>query len=325
MFHTYNSYNMNYIDNIYVINMEKSHDRLEQMNHQIPTIGKPFQIIKAINGKKLSKKQIQTYCTKFGQHFCTRGMIGCFLSHQKTWQTIINNNDKYALVMEDDCQLIPSFQKDLKITLDELFQYDPNWDFLYVGYFGACNPQHNYNLIHSFSKLVLPNVKQSKQQPFSKHFFIPEAPIGFHCYIISNKGAQKLLHHLNKASYHVDVKFLEYSKYFNVCASNKNLGYQFSTPDSSSLTQYNFPTSINYFLDNIKDQHNISLSYYFCAPFIQLFHIPINVYITSIIIISILFPQIIPCVFIFLLFELALQPKNYNVILFIFIFLLPFY
>ena len=223
--------------------------------------------------------------------------------------------------MEDDCQLTPSFQQDLKLTLDELFDYDPEWDFLYLGYFGASDPHHNYNLIHSFSKLVLPNIKKSKNQPPSKHFFIPEAPIGFHCYIISNNGAKKLLHYLNKASYHVDVKFLEYSHHFNVYASIKNLGYQFSTPNSSTLTQYNFPISANYLLDNYKDQHNISLSYYFCAPFVQLFHIPINFYITTIIVLSILFPKIIPYIFIFLLFELTIQPKNHNIILFIFTFL----
>jgi glycosyl transferase family 25 len=314
----------NVIDNIYVINLKEASDRLEQMNRQIPILGKSFQVIEAINGKNLSKKEIQHYCTQFGQKFCTYGMIGCFLSHQKTWQTIVKNKDRYALIMEDDCQLIDTFKQDLENTLDELFDFDPEWDFLYLGYFGASDPKRNYNLIHSFSKMVLPNIKQSKIQPFTKHFFIPEAPIGFHCYIISNKGAKKLLHYLNKVSYHVDVKFLEFSHHFNVYASTKNLGYQFSTPNSSSLTQYNFPISANYFLDHVKDQHNISISYYFCAPFIQIFHIPINFYITTIIVISILFPRIIPYVLTFLLFELMVQPNNFNVILFIFMLLIIF-
>uniref|UniRef100_A0A6C0DZP4 Glycosyl transferase family 25 domain-containing protein n=1 Tax=viral metagenome TaxID=1070528 RepID=A0A6C0DZP4_9ZZZZ len=304
--------------------MEESPNRLEQMNRQIPIIGKPFQIIKAINGKKLTKEELKLYCTTFGNTFCTYGMLGCFLSHQKTWKTMLKNNDKYALIMEDDCKLVKSFQKDLKLALDDLFKIDPLWDFLYVGSFGASDPDHNYNLIHSFSKIVLPNIKNAKQQPNSKYIFIPEAPIGFHCYIISNQCAKKLLYYLDKASYHVDVKFLQHSEKFNIYACKKNLGYQLSTPESSSLTQYDFPVTVNYFLDNIKDRHKISISYYFCAPFLQLFHIPLNVYITLLILIGISFPKIIPYILSFLLIELMVQPNNFNVILFIFMLLIIF-
>jgi len=304
--------------------MKNAVDRLSQMTKQISILGKPFKRISAINGKKLTKDDLKLYCTTFGNTFCTYGMLGCFLSHQKTWKTILKNNDKYALIMEDDCNLVNSFQKDLKLALDELFKIDPLWDFLYVGSFGASDPDCNYNLIHSFSKIVLPNIKNAKQQPNSKYVFIPEAPIGFHCYIISNQCAKKLLYYLDKASYHVDVKFLQHSEKFNIYACKKNLGYQLSTPESSSLTQYNFPVTVNYFLDNIKDQHKISISYYFCAPFLQLFHIPLNVYITFLIFIGFTFPKIIPYILVFLLIELTVQPNNFNVILFIFMLLIIF-
>jgi GR25 family glycosyltransferase involved in LPS biosynthesis len=304
--------------------MKNAVDRLSQMTKQISILGKPFKRISAINGKNLTKHDLKLYCTTFGNTFCTYGMLGCFLSHQKTWKTILKNNDKYALIMEDDCNLVNSFQKDLKLALDDLFKIDPLWDFLYVGSFGASDPNCNYNLIHSFSKIVLPNIKNAKQQPNSKYVFIPEAPIGFHCYIISNQCAKKLLYYLDKASYHVDVKFLQHSEKFNIYACKKNLGYQLSTPESSSLTQYNFPVTVNYFLDNIKDQHKISISYYFCAPFLQLFHIPLNVYITVLIFIGITFPKIIPYILAFLLIELTVQPNNFNVILFIFMLLIIF-
>lgn len=316
---------MDYIDNVYVINMKNAVDRLSQMTKQIPILGKPFKRISAIDGKKLTREELKLYCSNFGKTFCTYGMIGCFLSHQKTWKTMLKNNDKYALVMEDDCQLVESFQNDLKLALDDLFKVDPHWDFLYVGSFGASDPTYNYNLIHSFSKLVLPNIKRSKNQPQSEYIFIPEAPIGFHCYIISNRCAQKLLYYLDKASYHVDVNFLKYSQHFNVYACKKNLGYQLSTPESSSLTQYDFPVTVNYFLDDIKDQHKISISYYFCAPFLQLFHIPLNFYITFLLILGFTFPKIIPFILLFLIAELMFQPRNSKIILFMMLLLLSIF
>lgn len=85
--------------------MDKSKDRLENMEKQIPKLGRQFKRIPAVDGSKLSKKQLKKYTTKFCRYFCSKSMIGCFLSHKKTWQTIVNNNDAYALILEDDCHL----------------------------------------------------------------------------------------------------------------------------------------------------------------------------------------------------------------------------
>ena len=62
-------------------------------------------------------------CTEYLSETSLRGVIGCCLSHLKCYEIISNNNDKYALIFEDDCWfknekhkiIANSFIKQLKI------------------------------------------------------------------------------------------------------------------------------------------------------------------------------------------------------------------
>jgi GR25 family glycosyltransferase involved in LPS biosynthesis len=222
---------MENIDNVYVINLDSSTERLEQMNKQMNILGKPFTRVSAVNGKTLSNEEINNVTNLACRYFCTNTMIGIFLSHKKVWQTIIENNDKYALVMEDDCVLVDTFQTDLKNSLNELDEIDPEWDFLYLGCFGACSSDRNYDMIVKIQMFGVPKINKTcpcscKKQDCKlcyhrhKYTFIPEAPTGFHCYIISNKCAKRMVDLIDKVTYHVDVEFLNHAYKFNIYASS---------------------------------------------------------------------------------------------------------
>lgn len=269
----------------YVINMKKSKDRLKNMEKQIPKLGKQFTRISAIDGSKLSKKQLKKYTTQFCRYFCSKSMIGCFLSHKKTWQTIIKNNDKYALVLEDDCYLLPEFQKELSLAIKELNFIDDKWDFLYAGYFGPSSTDKPSTVMYTLQSLFLNKIPQKPHD--AVHTYVPLSPVGFHCYVVSKKGAKKLLKNLNKASYHVDVEFLKIADKFNVYATKKQLGLQFSTTENSTLNEYKFPKIINNVLDKIKDHDGISYSYYFGSPLLTLSCFPINLYLILFILIAV--------------------------------------
>lgn len=309
---------MEYIDNVYVINMDKSTDRLKHMEDQIDIIGKPFNRISAFVGKDMTKEEIKNNSTTACSLFCTSSMIGIFMSHKKAWETIINNNDKYGMIMEDDCSLIPSFQEDLKKCIDELFIVDPEWDFLYLGCFGGCNKnKEEYDYI---TQLQIMFANKINPKPPNMYSFTPEAPIGFHCYIISQKCAKTLLKIMDKVSYHVDVAFLNYANKFNVYSSSKTLAYQYSNSDNSTQTE-NFPVILNKILDNFTCKKKISYSYYFSSPIFGIYKYNINMYLILLLLISLFTPNDyrIYLSFIFILYfiiEIVINISNYHYIIF---------
>lgn len=301
---------MDHISNVYVINMDESKDRLKMMTDQIPKIGKPFIRIPAINGKKMSYNDLKQSSTPFCQMFCTHSIIGCFLSHKKTWKTIVDNNDDYALVMEDDCAVGDTFVTDLKNVMDELLPFNP--DFVYLGCFGNCdydNQRKNVvdSLISSFS---FPLECASKNY-VGTYAYVPKNPIGFHCYVISNKCAKYLLQQMPKAHYHVDINFLLYTQPLNVFASKKKLGNQF-TSSKLSTQSVDFPVTINYFLDNIKDSNGMSYSYYFSAPLIQILWHRVNLYFILASLFMFIYPHSTLFNFFMILFllEFVVNPRN---------------
>lgn len=310
---------MSLLDNIYVINMEKSKDRLSGMTSQIQVMGKPFIRIPAVVGKDLSSQELNQHTTPMCNYFCTSSMIGCFLSHKKAWQTCIDNGDKYCMILEDDCKLTDSFQHDLDNCTNELFKIDPSWDFLYIGCLGACDNNKNYDLIGVATKIFNPNIKK-KLEVDTKYVFIPESPAGFQSYVISRECAVKMIGLMDKADYHVDISFLNHSDNFNIYASIKTLGMQYSTVGNSTQTD-SFPIIINNFTNNFKCKKGTSYSYYFSCPLFGIGKFNVNVYLLLLIAVAMVLPNkyryhFSLALFTYLLLEMALMPENYEYALF---------
>lgn len=312
---------MNKIDNIYVINMEESQDRLLSMKKELSNAGLNFTRIDAVNGNKLTSKEVKDLSTLTCSVFCTNGIIGCFLSHKKTWEKMIENGDRYAIIMEDDCKLEPNFVKDLDTCLNELNELIPDWDMFYCGCFGGCKVDRDYTIFQRTIVAFNSKLHQNKSVANAKHIYVPEAPVGLHCYILSNNCARKLLKYLNKASYHVDVEmvriFKEYD--FKVFSSKKILAYQLSTADSSVLTKHKFPVLINKYVDPIHDDFKISYSYYLSTPIMEVASFPVNVYFIIFAVLSMAIPKkhfkkYITFVLIYLFTEFIINPKYYYLI-----------
>lgn len=310
---------IDYVDNVYVINMDKSKSRMANMISQQSKIGMDITRVPAIVAKDLTAEQIKQQTTTFCRYFCTRTMIAIFLSHKASWQKMLDNGDEYAIVMEDDCELDENFGKEVSKTISELNDGDPQWDFLYLGYMGACDPNKNYNLIAKVQKLFTNNITNSNISD-NKYSFVPESPFGFHCYAISRKCAQKMVEYMDKASYHVDVAFLNYSKYFSIYANRYPLAYQYSTPDNSSQTQ-NFPIILNSYFNEIKCDKGVSYGYYFSAPVLALYKYDVNAYLVMLLALILVTPikyqkTVFMIVYGYLILELASDKQNYEYIVF---------
>jgi len=307
---------MEYINNVYVINMDESPERLKKITTHLSNLNVPFTRIPAINGKKLSINEVENKATTLCRYFCTSSMIGCFLSHKKAWETMLNNNDQYAIIMEDDCELIDSFKVDLKNVMNELLPSNPDW--IYLGCIAGCEAnKNNYSFIAYLQTFTIPNIKKSNDPNSLNFSYIPQAPAGTHCYIISNNCAKQLLHYMNKVDYHVDVSFLNHTDKFNVYASKKKLGIQRSSADQSTQATFKFPVTLNYIFDHFRDNNNILYTFYLSTPIFEIFWHPVNVYLILISIFAFFMPNIKLTSYLFaafLLLEIILQPSNLTII-----------
>lgn len=268
---------MEYIDNVYVINLDRSKDRFQSIKSILGRENIQFTKISAIDGVMLSDDDVSKHCTKFAETFCPKTIIGCAMSHKKTWRKIVENNDKYAIVFEDDVFIDKNFKSELKKCLDELFTFDQKFDFLYLGYFGPAKITDN-SFINHLQNIIL--YKLSNKKCDLENVFIPVSPVGFHCYIISKECAKKLLKSMNKINYHIDVEFLKYANTLNlrVYACKNRIGYQFSTVENSFLNDCKFPKLLNILCDNIKDKDHISYSYWLNTPILKIKNFHFNLY-----------------------------------------------
>ena len=98
-----------------VINLDKSPNRLKSISTQLSRNNLSFERISAIDGSKLKEDRIKEITFPL-DHFdskvrftraLTNGEIGCFLSHRKCWETLVESNKQWALILEDDIQIAP--------------------------------------------------------------------------------------------------------------------------------------------------------------------------------------------------------------------------
>ena len=59
------------------------------------------------------------------RNFSPRGVISCFMSHQRFWASVIERGDEVAIVLEDDACLEPGFAENCKARIAELTAHDP--------------------------------------------------------------------------------------------------------------------------------------------------------------------------------------------------------
>ena len=90
------------------------------MSSQCAALGLDYQFIDAVVGTALTPKDLEEFVYQFPESGLTQGEIGCALSHQRIYQTMIDNNLPYALILEDDAIC----QTTLPDLLDDIAQID---------------------------------------------------------------------------------------------------------------------------------------------------------------------------------------------------------
>jgi glycosyl transferase family 25 len=183
------------LDNIWVINLNKSTNRLKNITDNLNGLGLSFNRFSAIYGKELTNDEINEntnyLCRKL---LCNHGIVGCAMSHRKLWQQLIDDNNATSyLILEDDV-ILNQTSVDLIKKLDDL-QVSENIDI--ISLYGKLSLKHKP--IHYIDDITV-----------GTELF----PITTTAYMITKSGAQKMLSSINKITYHIDIE-MAIKTYFN--------------------------------------------------------------------------------------------------------------
>lgn len=169
----------------FIINLPKSTDRKAFMKAQCENMGISPVFIDAVNGKELSKSDIERCVDQnrvkklFGRELLL-GEIGCALSHKRIYQKMVDENILYAVILEDDVVTDTNIYK----VIGAIIKCSLPWELVLLGHHknrhkgvsSLLNVWHKYPIMTSFSLNRL-------------------ASFGFgtYGYIVTLRGAEKLL------------------------------------------------------------------------------------------------------------------------------------
>lgn len=162
----------------YVINLDRSPERLQYVLPSIVTLGYPLERISAVDGKKLSETEVNNSVNfaayeRYLNNYPRLGTIGCSLSHIHTWQQFLNSNFEYAVVFEDDVKFDPAT---LRPIIDLLIKNNKYWDI------------STFEVAHNGMPLTIKQLSD----PYKLVVYLTEiSHTG--AYIINRNAAQKLL------------------------------------------------------------------------------------------------------------------------------------
>jgi GR25 family glycosyltransferase involved in LPS biosynthesis len=145
-----------------------------------------FDRVNAINGKtlKLTPELLNLFNDNdFGYR---RGVIGCALSHYYLWKELINSNNNYYIIMEDDAILVKGFKK----KIEQLLMNINDYELLFCGYHVRESDKEKLDNINTFDS---DNDNDISIKLLNTNIYIG----GTHCYIITKKAAIKLVDYID--------------------------------------------------------------------------------------------------------------------------------
>lgn len=179
---------------VFLINLDESIDRLAFCQKQFAKYGIDFERVEAVSGRDLSSEQIdQFYDRKRNRTSYKKelsiGELGCYLSHRKCWEKIVEEQLDYAVILEDDI-IISSVFKDFSMLFEKLY----NWDFVRLAF-----STRNVPVVQSHSLIDKYNLVYYKK-----------VPINTLAQAVSYEGAKKLLNVTAKVYRPIDADLKHY-------------------------------------------------------------------------------------------------------------------
>jgi GR25 family glycosyltransferase involved in LPS biosynthesis len=193
---------------IFCINLKHRGDRWSRFSAQ-PELKKlmkhyTFDRFEAVNGSAIdiqkdervslrTKRNIREHIRRDHEELDSAGGIGCYLSHTSVWKKVVERPEPYAIVFEDDAIIPEGFTEDFQLAMKDatLLPQAPD-----VWFFSIPSPWY-------FEYKGKPNPKDVKKYTLGP--WITNTCSAFTGYLVSKKGAEKLLETAFPIDMHVDL------------------------------------------------------------------------------------------------------------------------
>ena len=224
--------NINY--QIYVINLDRSKDRLKNITKEMNDAHLSFIRWNAFDGSKLDFNKLIQQNVLNEKNKMMVGAIGCSMSHISLWKEAMKHK-KNILVFEDDIKIPKDFSKRLTLYLDQL---PPKWDILYLGASNINGKKYSNNLL-------IPNIMSDSNSTHNT---------GMYAMLIHYDFLQKLIENNLPISGNIDQSIK--NKLFqssNIFICNPPLITHDNTQPSMRRVVSNKPSTTKWF-SNIQDK-----------------------------------------------------------------------
>lgn len=191
----------------YLINLDSSTTRLMQADAELKKHNIEYERIAAVDGRKLDVPNYANYDSQKAWQAMGRdlagGEIGCYLSHVKCVEAFLASDADYAIVLEDDLEIISDLNQIVEQTLMWLEQQNITWYLINIG---------------NNKRKICRKLTQFEQHDLLKAYYFPVLTLGL---IWSRQGATEFLNRHNQISMPIDVTL-------QVWLSQNGLGLSFS-------------------------------------------------------------------------------------------------
>ena len=194
-------YKKKYKYEYHCINMRKSKDRWEYIQHFCYTNNLKINRYNAYDGNKLNKKKLIHHKILHPYSNINPGQIGCAFSHVKLWEKCKKSNNDYFIILEDDVII----NKDIDYHVNYIFNNAPNnWDIIFIG---GCD---------------------IKGKHINKNFIIPTSynnrhNLCTHAFILNKKKLDKMINFIKPIEYPIDNQLRINYENMNVYYYHKNI------------------------------------------------------------------------------------------------------
>ncbi len=219
----------------YMINLPKFPHKYQRSLQSLSQLNIVPQRVDAVYGKDLDDDYIKSitypsvyYTINHGRSLdadiSSHGAIGCSLSHIKLWKQMTENKEDMYLITEDDVVVTPKITAEtINSFLEDVCQHDPNWDVILLGW------------IKPLPELIS---KDGDVRVAPTIYRIKDVTLGTHAYLISRKGAERLLKNAFPIIDQVDsyISYMAYRGDINVYRPLRPFIDQYKLDESSIQT-----------------------------------------------------------------------------------------
>jgi glycosyl transferase family 25 len=157
---------------IFLVNLDRSSDRLAFMQGQAERAGIAFERIPAVVGRNVPEWLVDEFSDSGKM---SDGEVGCYASHLTVAQTIVARGLPYAIVLEDDAELDVDF---IQAAVGAIAAASTKWDYIHLS---------------SIFKRAVVQASDAEIGDGRTLVRYVHGPINTSAYVLSNRGARKWL------------------------------------------------------------------------------------------------------------------------------------